>query len=455
MKDISGPAEKNELKKILGVAFGIAVLIGGTIGVGILRTPGSIAQLLNNYWIIIACWVFGGIYVLIGVGSYAELATMLPKAGGAYNYVKQAFGNYAGFLSGWFDFILNGIAPAYFCIVIGEYCAILFPFLKGFEMIIAIAFLVAFTFLHMGGIKNGNIAQQVTSVIKVVLFVVLIVSCFVFTGYRPDNTIEATNTADSLVKGGIFLAILKSLQLIFGTYDGWMAICFFAEEDKNPGRNIPRSLFTGAIIVILIYVLINMAFFHVLPVSSLANAPLAASNVAKVIFGNTGATFVTVIAVFSLISILNAYMMIPARILFGLSRDGFFIKKGALVNKGGTPVIALLISSVMNFILILIGSFDELFSLAAFMEVIVMTLVFISLIRLRVREPGLPRPYRAWGYPWTTILMILISVGLFIGFAYSDHLSLLIIAVLSLISYPAFIVLTKKQRASGKSRRKI
>ena len=143
MKDFTAiTTNKNELKKILGVAFGIAVLIGGTIGVGILRTPGSIAQILSNYWLIIGCWIFGGVYVLMGIGSYAELATMLPKAGGAYNYVKHAFGNYAGFLSGWFDFIINGIAPAYFCIVIGEYIVILFPFLKGYETIIALTFLI-------------------------------------------------------------------------------------------------------------------------------------------------------------------------------------------------------------------------------------------------------------------------------------------------------------------------
>ena len=108
----------NQLKKILGVSFGIAILVGGTIGVGILRTPGTIAGMLNNYWLIIACWLLGGIYVLIGAGTYAELATMLPKAGGSYNYVKRAFGNYAGFVTGWFDYISNAIAPAFFCIVI-------------------------------------------------------------------------------------------------------------------------------------------------------------------------------------------------------------------------------------------------------------------------------------------------------------------------------------------------
>jgi APA family basic amino acid/polyamine antiporter len=443
MSQLTKTAPRYELKKILGVAFGIAVLIGGTIGVGILRTPGSIAQLLDDYWIIIGCWIFGGFYVLTGIGSYAELATMLPKAGGAYNYVKHAFGSYAGFVSGWFDFILNGIAPAYFCIVIGEYSVILFPSLKGQETIISLAFLSAFTVLHLGGIKNGNVTQQITSVIKVVLFVVLIVACFTYSGIRFSHSKEVAELNNSVIKGGLFFAILRSLQLILGTYDGWMAVCFFAEEDDNPGRNIPRSMYTGGVIVILIYVLVNMAFFHVLPVNALANAPLAASNVANVIFGSSGATFVTIIALFSLVSILNAYMMIPARILFGLSRDGFFVKKGASVNKGGTPTMALLCSTILSVVLILVGSFDELFSLASFMEMIVMTMVFSSLIKLRIKEPAFPRPYRAWGYPFTTVGMTVVSVALFIGFAISDHFNLAVISVLAIISYPAFRMLTR------------
>src|SRR5688572_6864467 len=170
---------KNELKKVLGAGFGIAVMVGGTIGVGILRTPGTIAGMLDNYWLILACWLIGGIYVLLGAGPFAEMATMLPKAGGPYNYVKRAFGDYSGFLTGWFDYILNAIAPVYFCIVIGEYMALLFPVLKGNETMMAIGFLIVFFLYHLGGVKNGSIAQQVTSVLKVLFFTALIISCFV------------------------------------------------------------------------------------------------------------------------------------------------------------------------------------------------------------------------------------------------------------------------------------
>lgn len=431
----------NQLKKVLGVSFGIAILIGGTIGVGILRTPGAIAGMLDNYWLIIACWIIGGIYILIGAGCYAELATMMPIAGGSYNYVKKAFGNYAGFIIGWFNYLTNAIAPAFLCIVISEYIIVLLPILKNQTTVLSIAFLVAFTLLHAQGVKSGSVMQQITSVIKVVFFVGFIVACFMYYGVKLNPVEKDT----SFLEIGVMIGFFKSLQMVLGSYDGWNSGCFFAEEDENPSKNIPKSLYTGAIVVIVIYVVINIAFLYVLPVSAIANSPLAASDVAKVVFGNNGATIVTIIAIFSIISILNALMMIPTRILYGMSRDGFFIQKGTIVNKGGTPIITLLISSSFALVLIVIGSFEVLFSLATFMSVIVWGLAYCALIKLRISEPDLPRPYKSWGYPWTTIIMIVCSIGLFVGFAYSDQKSLLIIGSITLVSYPIFLILKRKK----------
>ena len=432
----------NQLKKALGFSFGIAILIGGTIGVGILRTPSAIAGMLDNYWLIIACWIIGGIYVLIGAGSYAELATMLPKTGGSYNYVKRAFGEYAGFLTGWFDYITNAIAPAFFCIVISEYVTILIPSLKNQTTILAISFLIVFTLLHATGVKKGSVVQQITSVIKVVFFVGFIIACFLYSGIKLNPVKNDT----SFLEMGVIIGFFKSLQMVLGSYDGWNAGCFFAEEDENPGKNIPKSLYTGAIIVIVIYVVINMAFLYVLPVSVLANSPLAASDVAKAVFGNNGANIVIIIAIFSIISILNAFMMIPARILYGMSRDGYFIKKGTIVNKGGTPIVTLLISSSFTLVLVITGSFEVLFSLATFMSVIVWGLAYCALIKLRISEPNLLRPYKSWGYPWTTIIMILFSLALFFGFAYSDQKSLLIIGFITFLSYPVYSLLKRNTK---------
>ncbi|WNM18677.1 APC family permease [Flavobacterium capsici] len=429
----------NHLKKILGVSFGIAILIGGTIGVGILRTPGAIAGLLDNHWLIISCWILGGIYVLLGCGAYSELATMFPKAGGSYNYVKHAFGNYFGFITGWFDYLTCAIAPAFFCIVISEYLVLLVPQWENHTTIIAIAFLLGFTLLHASGTKNGSLVQKITSVIKILLFVILIMACFSYSGVE----IAPIKKSSGLLESSIIVSFFKSLQMVLGTYDGWHGVSFFAEEDENPSKNIPKSMYLGVLVVIIIYVIINLAFFYVLPVENIANSPLAAADVAKLIFGKKGSIVVTIIALFSIISILNAYMMLPSRVLYGMSRDGYFVHKGTIVNKGGTPIVALLFSSIFGFILICIGTFEILFSLATFMSVTVWLLTYITLIKLRISKPDLPRPHKSWGHPLTTIILILSTIAVFIGFAYSDRNSLVIIGIIMLFSYPVFLLLQK------------
>ncbi|MDQ6469191.1 APC family permease [Flavobacterium sp. LHD-80] len=434
-------SKQNQLKKTLGLSFNIAVLIGGTIGVGILRTPGDIAHLLNNYWLIIASWLFGGLYVLLGANSYSELSTMLPKAGGSYNYIKRALGEYAGFLSGWFDYIVNAIPPAFYCIVISEYSIILFPSLANYSTVISISLLVAFVLLHLSGVKNGSVIQQITSLLKVICFVALIIACFIYSGID----VPKIKTDSSIFQIGLIFGFFKSLQLIIGTYNGWNAVCFFAEENDDPSKNIPKSLYSGVLLVVAIYILVNAAFFHVLPIETLAKSNLAAADVAKALFGENGAIVVTVISIFSLISILNAFMMIPPRILYGLSRDGFFIERGTQVNKGGTPIVALLISSLFSLFLICIGSFEVLFSFAAFMSIIVWGLAYYSLLKLRTKEPDLPRPYRSFWYPWTTIIAIIVSIALLLGFIYSDPKGFAIIIGITVVSYPLFLVLKRRK----------
>ncbi|HEY0732153.1 MAG TPA: amino acid permease, partial [Chitinophagaceae bacterium] len=182
-------ATRRPLKKILGSAFGIAVMVGGIIGVGILRTPGSVAELVSSKGLILLAWTLGGIYIILGVNALAELATMLPKAGGPFNYIQRAFGNYPGFISGWFDFIVNTVAASYFCIAISEYIILLLPSLQGYETILAAGILIGFTALHAAGLKGGSLTQQLTSLVKLLAFAVLIVACFLYGGKTDQQEI--------------------------------------------------------------------------------------------------------------------------------------------------------------------------------------------------------------------------------------------------------------------------
>ena len=197
--------------------------------------------------------------------------------------------------------------------------------------------------------------------------------------------------------------------------------------------------------VMLIYVLINVALFNLLPVSAIAGSKLAVADAAQVIFGPIGYTILMLIAVFSLLGVLNAVIMICPRVLFGLSREGFFIKKAMLVNKGGTPYVALIITFIIQTVLIIAGSFEQLFTLATFMNMLIFVFMFSSVIKLRKSEPGLPRPYKAWGYPWTTLIMILISLGLFVSYAFADTSNFIMIIILIALSWPAFLILKQRK----------
>lgn len=436
-------SEKNNLKSILGVGFGIAVTIGGVIGSGILYNPGIIVGLLQNHWLILLCWLLGGLYLLMAIGAYSELGTMIPKAGGPYNYAERAFGKYLGFLTGWFDFLVNSLAPAYISIAIAEYLALLFPTLKGYEILIAISIVVVFTAYHIGGVKNGDIFQKITSFLKVCVFAFLIIACFYF-AFGKCLLFQKTESAAMVSQSGIIIAIFKSLQLIIGTYGGWNAACYFAEEFKNPGKELPKSLFIGVIIVIIIYILFNTALLSVVPTAVLSGSSLAASDAATIIFGKTGGVIFTLIAILSLTSILNAFIMVPSRILFGLSRSGHFIAQGATINKKGSPYIAMGIICLLEIVYIFSGSFAELFALGTFTVLIVDGLAYASVIKLRKSEPELHRPYHQKGYPFSTWLLIGVVLALLTGFAIADYKSLLILTVIVIASYPAFKLLKKK-----------
>jgi basic amino acid/polyamine antiporter, APA family len=197
--------------------------------------------------------------------------------------------------------------------------------------------------------------------------------------------------------------------------------------------------------VAVLYILINVAILYVLPVASIAGSPLAASQASAIAFGKNGTIFMTLISIFSLLSILNAYIMIPPRILYGLSRDGYFMKQGTILNTGGTPVYSALFCYFLALVLIVFSSFDLLFSLGAFMMTVVTGFAFASLIKLRMAEPELPRPYKAWGYPYTTVIAITVSIALFIGFSISDQKSLLIMLGVVLVSLPCYKYLVKKK----------
>jgi len=435
------PAERRgRLLKVLGVGFGLAVIIGNTIGAGIFRAPGEIAGHLPNVWLFLGVWVVGGLYALLGAISIAELGTMLPRSGGQYVFARYALGEYAGFIVGWSDWISTCGSVSLIAIVIGEFSGGLFSVLVGKRLEIAAAVALFFAILQWRGIVLGSQVQNLTSLIKTLGFVALIDAAFILGGKGSS----APATVVTIATGpALLVAVILSLQSVIYTYDGWTGVVYFSEEVKDPGRDIPRSLFGGVLLIIGIYLLVNLALLYVLPISKIAGQEFAPGVAAEVIFGKHGDTIFRSLTILSMLSGVNACTLMASRVLFAVSRDGLFLKQAATVNKGGTPTIALLMSAVVALLFIVFGkTFAKVISILAFFFVANYALSFTSVFVLRWREPDKPRPYRAWGYPLTTGLALIGSVAFLFGAVASDLKSGSrdsIYAVLLLAaSYPVF-----------------
>ena len=429
---------RGRLLRVLGVGFGLAVIIGNTIGGGIFSRPGAIALQLPHPGLFLGVWVLGGLYALLGAISLAELGAMIPKAGGQYVFTRHALGEYAGFLVGWSDWISTCGSAAGVSLLIGEFAGGLFPALNGTREAVAIAVAVAIIFaaLQWRGIIWGSTSQNITSVFKALAFLVLIAAAFVLGGNSASTAIP-----NPLVPADMALvaALVLSLQSVIYTYDGWNAVVYFSEEVTDPGRDIPRSMFGGVLAIIAIYLLVNLALLYVLGISNLAGQDYAAGAAARVIFGTYGDTIFRVLAILSMLSAINAYHLMSTRVLFAMSRDGLFTKKAAEVNHGGTPGLALFTSAAVAVVFILFGqTFEKVITVLAFFFVANYTLSFISVFVLRRREPDRERPYRAWGYPWTTALALLGSIAFLVGAVASDTRNSVYALLLLAASYPVF-----------------
>lgn len=412
------------------------MIVGNTIGAGIFRAPGTIAAQLPNVWLFLSVWLIGGLYALLGALSLAELGAMLPRSGGQYVFVRHALGEFAGFVAGWSDWISTCGSAAAVSLVIGEFTGALFPSLDQSQVAIAATVAAGFAVLQWRGLVWGSTVQNATSLLKAVAFLLLVAAAFVL-GNNPNAfaaTVEQQTSPYALI-----VALVISLQAVIYTYDGWSGVIYFSEEVKQPGRDVPRAMFSGVLTIIVIYLLVNAALLFVLPISDIAGKNFAAGAAAQVIFGAYGDPIFRWLTIVSMLSAINAYHLMSTRVLFAMSRDGLFSNRATLVNPGGTPTIALFLSALVSLLFIVFGgTFERVITILAFFFVGNYVLSFISVFVLRRREPDRPRPYRAWGYPWTTALALVGSLVFLLGAIVGDTRNSLYALLLLAASYPVF-----------------
>jgi APA family basic amino acid/polyamine antiporter len=442
---------KGHLLRILGVGFGIAVIVGGAIGSGILRTPGLVAAQLGSPRLIVAVWLAGGIYAFCCTLSVIELATMLPRAGGWYVYSRRAFGEYAGFLVGCIDWIAQSAAIAYLAVAFAEFATELQPSWRAYIKLVSVGSVVVLTLLNWLGLRAGSRIQELTSLLKALALIAFVVACFVISPHGAGDG-AALSVSLGVPKGGLLLGLLVACQAVIVTYDGWYFAIYFAEEDNDPARNLPRSSIVGVLVCVAVYALLNMALLHVLPMNKLAGSAIPGADAAMAIFGSGGQQFILVLAMVTVLSALNATVLLSCRILFGMGREGWFPPWVAAVNSGGTPSTALLLISVASIVLILSGGYERLIAISAFLVVLLYLSGFSALFALRVREPDLPRPFKAWGYPWINLGVLLASAAFLVSTVVGDLKDALFTLILISLSYPVYFFVAKSKllRASAR-----
>lgn len=426
------------LLAVLGVAFGLSIVVGNTIGTGILRTPGEVARLLPSSALFLGVWVLGAVYAMLGANGLAELATMMPESGGYTVYLRRAMGLYAGFVIGWTDWLSTCASAALAALVIAEYTTILLSGSSGLIPVIAATVILAFTLLQWRGVREGGMAQNLTALAKTLAFAILIGACFVLGRGFQGGSGHATPAGLPLIG-----ALVVAMQSVIFTYDGYNGVVYFSGELKNPARDIPRSIFGGVLAVAVIYLLVNVGFLYVLPIASMAGQPLVAATAASEMFGPKGDTVIRTLTIVSLVSALNAYQLMTPRVLYRLSMFGFFTS-GRYVNRGGTPAIALWLSTAAILAMALTGTVQIVLAVAAFFFVAQYALVFLSLFILRRSEPNAVRPFRAKGHPWTTGLVLLFSIAFLVADVATDTRNSLYSLVLLALSWPIYLLMKPK-----------
>jgi len=436
------PRSRGRLLQVLGVSFGIAVVVGNTILVGILRTPGDVAARLPTPGLYLGIWVLGGVYALLGALSLAEPGAMVARSGGQYVLVRRGLGEYPGFVVGWSDWLSTAASFSLGAMVFAEYLEPLVPALAGRQLLVAVGVVLGFGLMLWRGIRIADLTQQALSALKALAFGILIGVCLLV------PVPAAAPVAPAALAGGAALvtAMVLALQSVIFTYDGWNGPLYFGQEVRNPGRSIPRAMMVGVLVVIAIYVLLNLAFLRVLGVGAMAGDPFVAASAGRAIFGDRGDLVIRGLVLVSILGGINACALMAPRVLVAMSGDRLLPERCEGVSSSGTPVVAHWATVGVALGFIVTGTVSTVLALCAFFFVLNYLMSFLSVFALRRKEPHTPRPFRVPGYPVTTGLATLGSVAFLLGSVVTDwgnsSKSLLLLAV----SWPVYRAVVAQRR---------
>lgn len=436
---------KNTLLQKLGLFTAVTIVIGSMIGSGIFKKSASMSGELGAPGIVLVIWLAAGIISLIGALTNAEVAGLLPRAGGQYVYFREMYGKFTGYLYGWSIFaVIQTGSIASIAYVFSGYLEYFFPAphmaadweawgfsiswggqvlldcypLKDIGLKLMTIFLIMFlSTVNYFGVAFGGIVQNVFTILKNLAIAFIVIVALAFGAGAAANFNPFVNTAFQFPSGTLLGGIVLALSGAFWAYDGWNNITYLGAEVKDAQRNIPRAMMTGMFFVIAVYLLINLAYFYVLPVDAIKDSSFLASDVMRKAVGDWGGAFVAVAVMVSTFGTTNGTILVSARVYYAMAKDRLFFRKLEDVHhKYRTPGVSILIQGLWASMITMTGSFDQLTDMLIFVSWIFYGLGAYGVFVLRKKMPNAERPYKAFGYPWLPAFFVVFS-AFFVGFS--------------------------------------
>jgi len=421
------------LKKSLSLTAAVMAVAGSMIGSGIFRKPSTMAEQLMSPELLIIVWIAAGLITFIGALSNAEVAGMIEATGGQYVYFRKMYGEFTSFLYGWsvLSVIQTG-SQAAIAYVFGEYLCYfvkfpslpehissftlfmplvgdIHPFAEWGPKLIAILCLIFLTGINYIGIYFGGLVQTIVTFIKIASMVFLSFALIIF-GNGSLSNLSSGFSITPTVSSNLVVLLGLSLSGAFWAYDGWNNVTFISGEVKNPKRNIPLGLMFGSLIVIVLYVVINLAYLYVMPIEEIAKSPLVAAAAAEKIFGTYGGAIISIAVIVSTFGAVNGSLMASARVPFAMAHEKMFFKwLGKVHPRFATPHTSLLLQGIVSSLLVMSGSFDTITDYVIFATWFFYMLTSFGVIVLRQKMPDAPRPYKVIGYPYTIWFFVIFS----------------------------------------------
>jgi len=427
------------LRRDLTLVHGIAIVVGITIGTGVFLKSAPMAQAVGSPTLVMAAWPLAGIVATLGALCFAELGTLLPRAGGEYLYLRAAFGDLPGFLYVCMSFIIGAASlaayGAAFSIFLSDVVALPAPWVErtlsvfgqsvewqfGLRQLLGIFVIVIFTAVNLAGVAFGGRVQTFLTSLKVLALVGLIGGVFLLSPGAPEaatTAVESTRGTTTLSAFGV--AMLAALW----AYSGWQYLPMAAAEVREPARNVPRAVIGGGLLVVALYLLVNAAYFHALPFDLVAassstahpDAPAVGARAAQSFLGTEAIALASLIFLISTVGSLNGVLLTRARVPYAAARDGLFFERfGRLSAGANVPAMSVLLHGVLAVILGLSGTFDQLTNLATLAFVLFWMLSGVALLVLRRKWPEAPRPFRTPLFPFVPLAFVLVMAGILVS----------------------------------------